>query len=105
MADDPGLLSSWLGIRVPAFFAGLSGGLVGAMFDDKASFRIWIIYAVGGALIANYLGKDIMVFAPSWLSELGFGFVLGVGSPVVVSTIKAIVARWRLPPTSGEDKP
>jgi hypothetical protein len=92
-AEDPGLLASF-GIRVADFFAGTAGGLVGVLFDDKAGLKIWLTYAFGGGLVANFLLTDAMHLLPPGISSGGAGFFLGVCAPIVVGTLKVIARKW-----------
>jgi hypothetical protein len=94
MADDTGILA-YVGIRVSAFFAGTAGGLVGVLFDDKASLKIWFTYALGGGLVSNFLLGDAMHFFPAWATSAGVGFALGVCAPVVVIGLKAAAKKWQ----------
>lgn len=94
MADDLGVLSSF-GIRVASLFAGFAGGLVGAWADEKASVGAWLACMFCGGLTANFLSLDATHFLPSWVSEGGIGFAIGLGAYPIARTIKGLVSSWR----------
>lgn len=95
MPVDPGLLDQ-LGIRVPAMFAGLAGGLVGAYADGKAGLAAWIAYVVSGGLTANFLAEPAQKYIPL-VSEGGAGFVVGLTALVIVRTIIGAAKKWHPP--------
>lgn len=107
MPDDIGLLAQ-LGIRVPAMFAGLAGGLVGAWADGKAGLLTWIIYCGAGGLTANWLAEP---FAPIFTKILFFGlfdvkeglagFLVGGCALAIMRTIIGLARKWT--PNGGQN--
>lgn len=82
MADDGGLFSS-AGFHVPELAAGLSGGIVKALFSRGRQLAELIPAALGGALTANFLAAPFGHFVGKMLGmdPVGTGvagFVVGL---------------------------
>jgi hypothetical protein len=93
MPDDPGILTS-IGIRVPAMFAGLAGGIVGAWADRTAGAAMWAGYIVCGGLTANFFAEPAQKVIP-YVNEGGAGFVVGICALAIIKAVKEIVAKWQ----------
>ena len=102
MPNDPSLLAE-LGIRVPAAFAGLGGGIVGAWADSKAGWKTWLSYAVCGALTGNWLGEPATHIIP-FVNEGGGGFIVGACAFAIIGTFLGLSKKWR-PPIMNGGKP
>lgn len=95
MPDDPGLLAQ-IGIRVPALFAGLAGGIVGAWADQKAGLATWAGAIVCGGLTANWFAEPATRVIPglSATNEGLAGFIVGACAYGIIKTIKIAVSAW-----------
>lgn len=104
MPDDPGLLAQ-IGVRVPALFAGLAGGIVGAWADQKAGIATWLGAIVCGGLTANWLAEPATHMIPGFTSanEGVAGFIVGGCAYGIVVAIKKTVSAWA--PAVGGNKP
>ena len=101
MSEDPGILAT-IGIRVPALFAGLAGGVVGAWADHSAGISVWIGYIVCGGLTANFFAEPAMHVIP-YVGEGGAGFIVGACALAIVRAIKEAVSKWK--PQIGGSNP
>lgn len=93
MTDDPGLLAE-LGIRVPAAFAGLAGGVVGAWADGKSGYLAWASYCGAGLITGNFLAMPATHVIP-WVNEGGAGFIVGCCALAVVRTLIGAAKKWQ----------
>lgn len=89
-----------IGIRVPALFAGLAGGIVGAWADSRVSWQQWLAYAICGGLTSNFLAEPATHVLP-YVKEGGAGFIVGCTALIIVRTIAELVKRWK-PALTGE---
>jgi len=90
---DPGILEQ-IGVRVPAAFAGLAGGLVGAWADGRAGFGSWMAYVGAGVLTANWLAEPAIQVLPIKVSEGVAGFIIGTAALSIVRLLIGAVKRW-----------
>lgn len=89
---DPGFLEQ-LGLSVPAAFAGLAGGVVGAWADGRAGIVAWSSYIGAGFLTAGYLAESAVHVIP-YTSPGSAGFVVGLGALAIARIIIGGIKRW-----------
>ena len=88
---DPGLLEQ-IGIRVPAAFAGLMGGIVGAWADGRAGLIAWSSYLGAGCITSNFLAEPASHV--TMMNEGVSGFIVGIGALAIVRTIIGVIKQW-----------
>jgi len=82
-----------LGIRIPAAFSGLAGGVVGAWADGKSGYLAWMSYCGAGLITGNFLALPATHIIPL-VNEGGAGFIVGCCSLGVVRTIIGAARKW-----------
>ena len=88
----PGDFFSALGIKIPDLVSGFGGGVVNALFFQRAKPLDALASVIGGAITANYLAP--VAAHLSGTDEGVAGFIVGVTAMAICQGLFAVVNGW-----------